>query len=59
MKIQEKNGKKYAQKIINSKWKTPFEYQFKYLSTFHGGKIIISNEDVEVNRETGSSFISP
>lgn len=59
MKIQEKNGKNYAHKIINSKWKTLFEYQFKYLNTFHGGKIIISNEDVEVNRETGSSFISP
>lgn len=28
MKIQEKNGKKYAQKIINSKGKTPFEYHF-------------------------------
>lgn len=58
-KIQEKNREKYTQKIINSKWKTPFEYQFKYLNTFHGGKILISNKDVEVNRETGSNFISP
>lgn len=33
MKIYGKNGEMYAQKIINSKWKTPFEYQFKYLNT--------------------------
>lgn len=59
MKIQEKTGKKYAQKVINSKWKIPFEYQFKYLSTFHDGKIIISNEDIEEDRETCNSFISP
>lgn len=58
-KIQEKNREKYTQKIINSRWKTPFEYQFNYLNTFHGGKILISNKDVEVNRETGSNFISP
>lgn len=59
MKIQERDGKNYAQKIINSKWKTPFEYHFKYLSTFHGVILKMSNEDVKVNRETGNSFISP
>lgn len=58
-KIQEKNREKYPQKIINSKQKTLFEYQFKSLKTFLSGKILISNEDVEVNRETGSNFMSP
>lgn len=59
MKIWQKNREKCVQKIINSKWKTPSEYQFKYLNTFYSGKILIINEDVEVNIETGSNFISP
>lgn len=57
--FSDKNSGKNSVKIINSKRKTPLEYQFTYLNTFHSGTLLISHEDVEVNRETSSNYMAP
>lgn len=55
----DKNSGKNGVKIINSKRKTPLEYQFAYLNPFRSGTLLVSNEAVEVTRETSSDYMAP